>query len=78
MDDSFLKLQEMCSLSQKVFIEVYGILNTGFSPNVLTTSISSCAQIQILIQCNKPKAHEHINSHTITINMYIYEGVSES
>ena len=32
MGDSFLKLQEMCSLSQTVCIEVYGILNTGVTP----------------------------------------------
>ena len=33
MGDSFLKLQEMCSFSQNVCIEVYGILNTRLTPN---------------------------------------------
>ena len=32
MGDSFLKLQEMCSFSQNVCIEVYGILNTSLTP----------------------------------------------
>ena len=35
MGDSFLKLQEMCSFSQNVCIEVYGILNTCLTPNEL-------------------------------------------
>ena len=30
--DSVLKLQEMCSFSQNVCIEVYGILNTSLTP----------------------------------------------
>ena len=32
MGDGFLKLQEMCSFSQNVCIEVYGILNTRLTP----------------------------------------------
>ena len=33
MGDSFLKLQEMCSFSKNVCIEVYGILNTRLTPH---------------------------------------------
>ena len=32
MGDSFLKLQEMCSLSQNVCIDVYGIFITRLNP----------------------------------------------
>ena len=32
MGDSFLKSQEMCSFSQNVGIEAYGILNTSLTP----------------------------------------------
>ena len=63
MGDSFLKLQEMCSFSQNVGIEVYGILNTG-----ATLCVSAHGEHA---PCNN--AHVFFSFHT---KYFVYCGVN--
>ena len=42
MGDSFLKLQEMYCFRQNVCIEVYGILNTSFTPLCAVFAFQNC------------------------------------